>query len=102
MIERFADLGQDPKTVQLEVDVQYPENGINVILTEIDGENRQPVIDFDITDREVTSVHSHDVIRRYKPDDVALTFEKVMFEQVHNHLDLSNDLNDLKETELQK
>lgn len=101
-IERFADLGQDPKTVQLEVDVQYPENGINVILTEIDGENRQPVIDFDITDREVTSVHSHDVIRCYKPDDVALTFEKVMFEQVHNHLDLSNDLNDLKEEELQK
>ena len=32
-IERFADLGQDPKTVQLEVDVQYPENGINLVLT---------------------------------------------------------------------
>lgn len=59
-------------------------------------------LDMDIVDREVTSVHSHDVIRRYKPDDVALTFEKVMFEQVHNHLDLSNDLNDLKETELQQ
>lgn len=101
-IERFKDLGQEPKTVQLEIDVQYPENGINVHLTEIDGEKRQSVLDFDVTDHELTSLHSHDVIRRYKPDDIALTFEKVMFEQVRNGVDLEDNLNDLKETDLQQ
>lgn len=101
-IERFKDLGQEPKTVQLEVDVQYPENGINVHLTEIDGEKRQSVLDFEVTDHELTSLHSHDVIRRYKPDDIALTFEKVMFEQVRNGVNLEDSLNDLKETDLQQ
>ena len=101
-IERFKDLGQEPKTVQLEIDVQYPENGINVHLTEIDGEKRQSVLDFDVTDHELTSLHSHDVICRYKPDDIALTFEKVMFEQVRNGVDLEDSLNDLKETDLQQ
>ena len=97
-IERFADLGQDPKSVKLEVDVQFPDDGMNVTLTEIDGDERQPIIEIESEGLTITSVKSHDIIRRYKPDDLTSTFEKVMFEQVYKGLDLS----DLNETELQK
>lgn len=81
-----------------EVDVQFPDDGMNVTLTEIDGDTRQPIIEIESEGLTITSVKSHDIIRRYKPDDLTSTFEKVMFEQVYKGLDLS----DLNETELQK